>query len=971
MPSALASRSASTGVRCPSMAESGSRQTGSPYATTASGPALDRRDFLKLAGAAAATGWPAVAGAAAASSFYVVLDPGDPVASSPPVRRAAERLCNAASAKGATANIVTGWNDTAGAAFLVVVASPKSELVKHFSHAGEELTGAESLRLTPGEIQHAPAVLASGSDARGFIYGLLELADRVEFGADLRSALRLERSLQESPANQWRSVGRYFCSELEDKPWYYDKEFWRGYLDALIVSRFNRFCMAFGLEYDFPKGVTDDYFHLPYPYLVDVPGYSDVKVVQLKTAAGQTLEIPAIVSPEEKARNLAMLKFIAAETGARGLDFQLGIWTHAYAWTDSPDAYHRIEGLTPETHAPYCRDALAILLRECPEIKGLTLRVHGESGVPEGSYDFWKTLFEAVKGCGRRVEIDMHAKGVDQTMIGLAAETGMPVKLGAKFSAEHQSLGYQQADIRALETHGEESAAKGPFSLSGGSRSFTRYGYADFYAQGAPYKLWYRLWPGTQRHLLSCDPETAAAYGLASHFCGAAGLDICEPLTFKGREGSGSPGGRCAYADQALNPDKDWKKFELFYRVWGRKLYDPAADPEAWRRSMRSGFGRGAESTEGALANASRILALLTSAHLPSASNHAFWPELYTNMPIVLGSEKSPYGDTPDPKCFGTVSPLDPRLFATVVEWTRDRLASWPNPKYSPIEVAQWIEDMTVAADTALSEARIKADHAGSPEFRRIEEDVLIQIGLGRFFAKKLRCAMLWEIWQTTKDAGVGMQALAYYRQARDSWAAMADRAKRVYRLDIGYGRIPMRRGHWIDRLPAIDTDIAAMQQKVAAGSGPAANHLSPEAQSAVTDATGRPRRPVFPVTHTPAESFTPGAPLEIVLEIGKGAPVEDTSVRLRYRHVDQAERWQWLEMDRAEKSWKGVIPPDYTHSAFPLQYYFELKRSSEAWMFPGFDVTLSNQPYFAIWHRTAGKVPPAGGKPGLSGQVD
>ena len=90
-------------------------------------------------------------------------------------------------------------------------------------------------------------------------------------------------------------------------------------------------------------------------------------------------------------------------------------------------------------------------MKECPEIQGLTLRVHGESGIPEGSYDFWKTLFEAIKGCGRTVEIDMHAKGVDQKMIDIANATGMPVKLGAKYSAEHQSLGYQQADIRALE----------------------------------------------------------------------------------------------------------------------------------------------------------------------------------------------------------------------------------------------------------------------------------------------------------------------------------------------------------------------------------------------------------------------------------------------------------------------------------------------------------------------------------------
>ena len=84
--------------------------------------------------------------------------------------------------------------------------------------------------------------------------------------------MRLTEAVEEKPANKVRCVSRYFCSELEDKSWYYDKDFWREYLDALVAARFNRFCFAYGLEYDFPRGVTDDYLHLPYPYLFQVPG---------------------------------------------------------------------------------------------------------------------------------------------------------------------------------------------------------------------------------------------------------------------------------------------------------------------------------------------------------------------------------------------------------------------------------------------------------------------------------------------------------------------------------------------------------------------------------------------------------------------------------------------------------------------------------------------------------------------------
>jgi hypothetical protein len=637
------------------------------------------------------------------------------------------------------------------------------------------------------------------------------------------------------------------------------------------------------------------------------------------------------------------------------LHFQLGIWTHAYQWTDSPNSYHHIEGLTPETHARYCRDALTIILKECPEIQGLTMRVHGESGIPEGSYPFWKTLFEAISGAGREIEIDMHAKGVNQTMIDIATATGMPVKLGAKYSAEHQSLGYNQTDIRALEIpHADLTKTEAAlFSLSSGSRLFTRYGYGDFLHQGAHYQLLFRLWPGTQRHLLSVDPEMSAGYSRTASFCGAAGLDLMEPLTFKGREGSGVLGGRCAYADISLNPEADWQKYEYYYRVWGRKLYDPDADPETWRRYLRSEFGSGAGTIETSLASASRILPLLTSAHLDSASNHDLWYEMPTNMPIVLGSEPSPYGDTPTPKCCGTVSPLDPQMFATVAEYTKTLLAGQPSAKYSPIEVATWIDNCVAASREALDEARRTTRAHASPEFRRIEEDVLIQTGLGTFFAHKLRSAVLFEIYQQSGSSESGRLALAHYQEAREAWAIMAGRANRVYRSNVSYGAIPKRRGHWSDRLPGIDTDVAAMQTKVqpaSASTGPSQNTAE-----AIRAATGRPSRPSVRSDHTAPNTFQPGQPLFLSLAVAPSAGgAVPSSVRLYYRHVNQAERWTSIETSSQNGRYAGAIPAEYTNSIYPLQYYFQLEGGKGAsWLYPGFNRTLSSQPYFAVYKRS------------------
>ena len=54
-----------------------------------------------------------------------------------------------------------------------------------------------------------------------------------------------------------------------------------------------------------------------------------------------------------------LLAYVSDEAVRHGLAFQLGVWMHGYATPDSPEARYVIEGLSPESHAAYCRDALA------------------------------------------------------------------------------------------------------------------------------------------------------------------------------------------------------------------------------------------------------------------------------------------------------------------------------------------------------------------------------------------------------------------------------------------------------------------------------------------------------------------------------------------------------------------------------------------------------------------------------------
>jgi len=914
-----------------------------------------RRTFIKLSAAAASVAASELAHAAPPTPQVFIMTKDSGITGSEPVQWAIGKLKDALTARGI---LVSNVNSSIGyGSGTNIITVTQAETASGGFGVPALPAQPETVYLYFWYLNMSPFyTVVAGVDVRGLVYGLLELADRIRDADDPMAALQqqLRTPVIETTPNKVRSVLRAFVSEVDDKPWFYDRAFWTNYLDTLVAARFNRFNLSLGMGWDFPRGVTGDYLHFPYPYLVEVPGYEQVHVE------------PAL-QPGERQRNLETLQFIASETARRGMDFQLGIWTHAYQWTDSPNSDHHIVGLTPEIHAAYCRDALAVILKDCPQITGLTLRIHGESGIPEGSYPFWQTLFEAIPaartpdGKPRVIEIDMHAKGLDQKMIDIARATGMPVKAGAKYWAEHLGLGYQQADIRATEY--PRAGVTGTFAVSAGARNFTRYGYGDFYQQGIGLDLLYRVWPGTQRHLLWGDPALASGYGRAANFCGAAGMELCEPLTFKGREGSGHSGGRNAYADPTLGapyldsemwektptdiPDLDTAKFTLTYKLWGRYLYNPDTAPEVAHRAYRQAYGSAGPGLETALAAASRILPLVTTAWCPSASNHEFWPEMLTPVSILPYTGRAPYSDSPAPHNVSAISPLDPQLFTTIDQHAKDLISGTKNARYNTSEVIAWLEAMVSASTEGLAAARVAAgSKTRSPEFRRAEEDILILNGLGTYYANLFRAALFYSIHEQTGDLTASAQSLASYRTARDAWANMAARAKTVYASDISYGSSPMRRGHWADRLPAIDAEIAALEKYFPLN----AVHISttPPPDPATERAHTPPPRLTIDIKHTAPQSFHPGS--ELALAVTTPPSVTDTI--LWYRHVNHGERWLSTPMQQAGASHKAAIPATYTDSPYPLQYYFELHTATAATLHPAFNPTLSNQPYYAVYVR-------------------
>jgi hypothetical protein len=181
------------------------------------------------------------------------------------------------------------------------------------------------------------------------------------------------------------------------------------------------------------------------------------------------------------------------------------------------------------------------------------------------------------------------------------------------------------------------------------------------------------------------------------------------------------------------------------------------------------------------------------------------------------------------------------------------------------------------------------------------------------------------------------------YRSARAAWAELATQARPVYMSDITVGELPQLRGHWLDRLPAMDLDIAAMAEKLAH-----ASNRAPDARAAgaIRETLGRPHRTTVECRHIPPTRFAAGKPLEIEMSLEK----KPASVRLYYRHVNQAERYEVVEMQQADTRHRANIPQAYTDTEYPLEYYFEVQLTAgSAILYPGLGADLTQRPYFVV----------------------
>jgi hypothetical protein len=259
--------------------------------------------------------------------------------------------------------------------------------------------------------------------------------------------------------------------------------------------------------------------------------------------------------------------------------------------------------------------------------------------------------------------------------------------------------------------------------------------------------------------------------------------------------------------------------------------------------------------------------------------------------------------------------------------------------------VARFLEGFATVSSEQLSLAKQTIADPADPSFRRMVTDVRVQHGLGMFFAQKLRAAVAFELYEKKDDLDCLRDAVYFYRAARSAWEGIIQHTENVYVSELGFGRFPHIRGHWKDRLPAIDEDVKEMEQLLREETGGSAS--LPKALSSSSGDWLITRPPIPSCEHAVPVGFNPGEPLDLVLT--SSSPRIQT-VRLHYRHVNQVEVYRIEPMSGKDGIWHYEIPGDFLDSDYPLMYFFELvDNEGHAWIYPGFDHDLANQPYFHL----------------------
>lgn len=587
-------------------------------------------------------------------------------------------------------------------------------------------------------------VIITGGNDRGMLYGALSVAEDISNGISLQkikpSAEKPHYGLRAIKFDLPWDTYRHSYALDQHQQTCSDTAYWKAFLDMMAANRFNALSL-WNLH--------------PYVYMIRAKNFPEATPFNetelnkwrklftsifrmAKERSIDTYLIPfnIFVSPEfAKAHNVAL---------------------------DNLEHHFFVNGDTAEIIKRYTRESVTQVLKEYPDLTGFGLTLgEGMAGMTPQQREDWmkETIIAGMRDAGRKTKL-VHRIPFSSTTGSLDITSIETEKLTRKEIEEQGNMDFIEGPVWADLKYNWSHAHSTPklFKVHGG-KLYDTY----FKPVPATYKITWTArnedffclrWgvPGFVRdHIaVNSQPYTGGYFIGSETYIPAKDYftAISGPVNWK-------------YAFE-----RQW----LFYKIWGRLLYNPATPDNVFRNEFIRRYG----ATAAPLLEAS-ALAGQTPLRLASSFDFTWDFSLYSEGFLALN---------PKTKTVEYISverqinqpPLDTN-YISVKDFVKQK-GSFPGNKITPLKLAEILERDCNKALQLVSNISVKGNNTLMYEIA----DIKTWANLGLYFAQKTRGAVALEQYRMHAKEESKKAAVQYLERSLSYWDTVVSITRPIYK---------------------------------------------------------------------------------------------------------------------------------------------------------------------------------------------
>ncbi|MGF7217627.1 hypothetical protein GGR92_003802 [Spirosoma lacussanchae] len=629
----------------------------------------------------------------------------------------------------------------------------------------------------------------TGGDARGMIYGALSVVEDLTNGIALpqlkprseRPHLPLRAIKFDLP---WDTYRHSYALDLHYETCR-DTLYWQAFLDMMVTNRFNALSL-WNLH--------------PYPFMIrptNFPAATPFSETQM--ADWQRLFKAIFRMASERAIETYLIPF--------------NIFTSpefSKAYNPNPalnnlDHKHFVDGDTSAIVKRYTRECVTQVLQEYPELTGFGLTLgEGMGGMTPQQREDWmnQTIIEGMRQAGRKTKL-VHRIPFSSTTGSLGITSVETEKLTRKSIEREGALDFIEGPIWADLKYNWSHAHSTPTLVKvHGGKLYDTY----FNPVPSAYKV---TWTARNEDFFCLRwgvPDFVRAHVRTNSQPYVGGYFLGSETYIPARDYFTAPGGpvnwRYAF-------ERQW----LFYKLWGRLLYNPATADAVFRAEFVRRYGPKA----GPLLEA-YALASTTPLRLASAFDFTWDFSLYSEGMMAHDADKNVSYISVNQQI--TQPTLDP-TYVSVSDYVKTTNAggSFGPDKMTPTRLARLLEQ-----DCRKALQLVKPiPTAASRSLQYEVADVLAWANLGLHLAEKLRGAVALQTYRTTGNETSKQAAVQHLKAALRYWDEVIAITRPLYN-DMPLVHLSEQKGstwaendklrfHWAKLRPAVAADIIIAEQ--------------------------------------------------------------------------------------------------------------------------------------------------------------